>query len=906
MSNYLTIGARYPRLTLLLLALVTVWCIPQLAGLTFRISAEEIMLQGDQGRAAYDLCRDLFGEGDGVTLYLHDSHLLDAGALEAVRGAVKAIESLPCVDSTFSLFSLRHVWVDDHEVVHSEPYLDRVPQEQEGRRDWLEEVRRNPLAADNLISDDGNTMAVWIQLRGRHSQRAADATVTREINAIIRPLQNRLEKVFIVGSPVTRHAITDKIIADQKIILPAAVAFLLLILGLVMRRLSGALIPLATAALSVIWTLAFMATLGIPVNVMTSIVPALLIVVGSTEDIHLLAEYYDGIDKGMDGQAALDRMARNMGMAVFLTFLTTSLGFLAIAANPIPLLRSFGVVAAVGLSLNFAITCLLTPAWLKLHRDKAAAALAAEGLNPFQRLALLLLKIAQRGKYPLLFVLLALLVGAVTEATRIRVNNDPLNYFKPDEPVLQQFNELQAGLTGGHTFSIVLDGRIDGTFAKVRYLQTIRELQRYLDATGLFRKSLSFADIVALVNTSIGDDATAAPYLPERDEEVQDCLLFLDRAEMASFVSPDFSRARIVVRHGIRSSAELDRAVAKVRSYLDQQLPRGIHADITGAEILTNRAAEYMTMGQAVSLGLILACVWILVGLVFVNVRAGLVALLPNLLPIALLFGSMGYFGIDLDTSTALVAAVALGICVDNSMHFMVRFHRNCRSGGICRSTAEGLHHTVRSEATPIFSTSLALAAGFSLLLLSDFPPIGMFGLLSALVILTALLATFLVTPLLLSSMRLVTLWDMLDLKLRRKVREDCPLFRDMSVWQIKKLILVSDVRSLQAGEVLFRSGDWGSEMYVVLEGGVEVLGTDQAGAEVRSRCGHGELVGETALLHRASRSVTATAVEPTTLLVLHWDGIRRIARLFPHTATRLFFNLSGILERRLGKGVTG
>ena len=130
----------------------------------------------------------------------------------------------------------------------------------------------------------------------------------------------------------------------------------------------------------------------------------------------------------------------------------------------------------------------------------------------------------------------------------------------------------------------------------------------------------------------------------------------------------------------------------------------------------------------------------------------------------------------------------------------------------------QALEETVRQEAAPITSTSMALIAGLAVLALSGFPPVAHFGWLSALVMFAALATTFLVTPLLLSSVRLVSLWDMLDLKLRKRVRERCLLFQGMRTWQIKKLILMSEIRDFGVGETLYRQGDQGSEMFIVLE----------------------------------------------------------------------------------------
>ncbi len=171
-----------------------------------------------------------------------------------------------------------------------------------------------------------------------------------------------------------RSDLTAKIRADQQVFLPLSVLVLLLTLALSLRRATAALMPLVTAGVSVLWTLGFMGWLGIPVNIMTSIVPALVIIIGSTEDIHLLAEYAAGVRDGLGRRAAIGRMADNMGVAVLLTFVTTYLGFLSIALNDIQLLYQFGLVASSGLFFNFVITVVLVPVMLRFIGHRKARA----------------------------------------------------------------------------------------------------------------------------------------------------------------------------------------------------------------------------------------------------------------------------------------------------------------------------------------------------------------------------------------------------------------------------------------------------------------------------------------------------------------------------------------------------
>ena len=162
MSKYLTLGARFPWLTLFLLVLVSIWCIPQLQRLSFQISAEDIMLEQSEEREFYDLQRAIFGSDEGIILFLKDKKLLFADKVAVIRQAVEEIESLEFVTSTSSLLNLKHVSVDDNEMVHSSPYLDHEIHSEIEQAEWMKVMHRNPLIANNLLSADGKAMTVWI------------------------------------------------------------------------------------------------------------------------------------------------------------------------------------------------------------------------------------------------------------------------------------------------------------------------------------------------------------------------------------------------------------------------------------------------------------------------------------------------------------------------------------------------------------------------------------------------------------------------------------------------------------------------------------------------------------------------------------------------------------------------
>jgi len=696
-----------------------------------------------------------------------------------------------------------------------------------------------------------------------------------------------------------RSDLTGKILGDQRVILPLAVLVLLLTLAFSLRRANAAVIPLATAGLSVVWTLGFMAALGIPINIMTSIVPALVIIIGSTEDIHLLAEYAAGIREGLTRPAAIGRMADKMGMAVLLTFITTYFGFLSIALNRIELLYQFGLVASTGLLFNFVITTLLVPVMLKgLGHRQAGAAPAAPGQAPHERWAVGLLVRLQKRRALVFVVAGVLAAGALAAATQIRINNDLLDYLDEESQLRVNADRVHSELSGIHSFSIVLDAGIENTFLQVKYLEQVRRIQDHVAGMSEFDRSFSFTDFVSLVNSVMEDDEDDALRLPEADDVVRDNMLFIKRSDIASYVSPEFDRARILVRHNVSSSDMLNRAVAELQAWMDANIDPALRAEITGKSVLSNRAVEAMAWGQLKSLLLVGAVILGVVSLLFLSFRAGLIALVPNLFPVAILFGVMALSGIPLNAGTAMVAAIALGICVDDTMHVMSRFHEELK---MQESREAALTAMIRAEAVPIFATSIALAAGFAVLATSSFQPVADFGLLSAMVILVALVATFTLTPLLLGTTQLLTVWDLLSYKVQNEALRNAPLFRGMRVWQIKKLILASGIRQFAPGERIVREGEESAEMFVVLEGSVEARKARPDGTAVSLEVMQvGQLFGEVGPLSGGRRTADVVALESTQVLVLSWQRIDRLTRMYPILAFRLFRNLTRIVGSRL------
>ena len=258
----------------------------------------------------------------------------------------------------------------------------------------------------------------------------------------------------------------------------------------------------------------------------------------------------------------------------------------------------------------------------------------------------------------------------------------------------------------------------------------------------------------------------------------------------------------------------------------------------------------------------------------------------------------MGMLGVPLNPATAMVAAIVIGIAVDDTIHLMTRFGVESRRH---LTESEATRATIRGQALPIISTSLALAFGFSVLGFSSFSVVAQFGLLAAAAMIYAMFADLLLMPILLRRLRLATVWDIIALKLDRKMLIKCLLFQGMSPYQIKKVALLSHMQDFEEGEIIIKHGEQSSGMYVLLKGSAQIqFDKDDLTLDIDA-LKPGDVFGEIGFSGEdVERIASVMAMEPVSVVRLDASSTQKGLRFYPRLAARLHRNIGVILGMRL------
>ncbi|MBI4824040.1 MAG: MMPL family transporter [Nitrospirae bacterium] len=900
MTKFMNWVVRHPIISVVVLFIVLAVLSVKILTIEIDSSAEGLMAEGDPERLYYESVKEKFGSDTLTVIVVEGKNGKDVFEQETLSLVETLTDKVVEIDGVTNIQSLTTVnkIKGEGDFLNTDKLIEEIPSDPEGLRQIKEDAQRNDVFLKNLISKDSKITGINIFTERKPDDKKFNERFSAELDRLISKHKGDY-RVYQIGNPMTKVSFSSNIQKDQQTLIPWSVAFLIFLLLITLRSSTAAMLPIITGGLSILATLGFMTLIGYPINVITAIVPALLIAIGCTEDIHMISEYFTGLREGKNKKDAIIYMATKCGLPILLTSATTVLGFSSLAFNKITILKQFGIVASFGLSINFIISIIVIPSFLqfmpvpkvfKKEKPKKSRRYIDAFTDWFIRL---------NTKHRRLIVvgILAIVAVAVAGWFRLKVNTDFISYFKEGSLIRQRVDSIHNDLSGALSFNIVVETGKEDAVKDPSVLKQIAGLQEYMDGMGKFDKSISLSDYIRVMNKEMNAGKKEMQVIPDSKNLIAQYLLLMAEEDTKSYVDSDYSTANILVRHNITSSAELTKYIDEIQGYIAKNFSKDLSVRFTGEGVLINNAADYMAKGQATSLISSLLTIFAIMAFLFMSIRAGVISMIPNMVPIILNFGIMGWFGIPLNTGTCMVAAIALGIAVDDTTHFMARYYGELKK---TNDQKQAILDSLRGEGEPVLLSSIALAAGFAILGLSEFNPTIQFGLLSAVVMLIGYVSEMLITPLLLESVQLVTLWDFLRVKLKKDITKISPIFVNLSKSEAKKVILLGSIRSASNGEYIIRQGEAGTEMYMIITGSVKATVEAEGKGKELGTLKEGDIVGEMAFVGGGTRSANIISLDETELLKIDYKSLERVRKRFPKIAAKLFMNISHILSDRL------
>ena len=628
---------------------------------------------------------------------------------------------------------------------------------QYGDADYLNErLKRLPLLNDLLISSDRQLTLTLVSLdpggRDIDTTRSRIARLSQLLDQLASPDGTR---VSLSGIPTIRVDVIRSLMTDLAIMTPLSGALFLIISMFMYRSLRVTVVSLTAVVAAVGLTMGLMGWLGMTFSLLSNVVPTLVLIIGAANCVHIVGRLQILLRQQEDSTVGqVKRVMREMSKTCLLTLSTTAIGFGSLLLARSELLQLLGLQSALGMACNYlCLMSVLCPGLMLTAQDlKPPGYEQKAGGNPSKTPSIWDFLGSFVTRYAVLIVVvhLVLAAAALAASMELRVNSYMFETYDTDHPVVQVTKTLDARMSGLVSLEVQLSAADYEKFFTGSMAAASRRVRSQLDADPDISFTRDYIQLLSSVDRRVlSDDSAEAEAALRR---VQRMLPRIDRPELTSaFLAEDKHKARLMVRVRDIGSDGFKRLFAKVSRILERELPDGVAFQLTGDVWLHALCMDQFVRDLFHSLLAASGVIFVLIGLLFRSVRAGLISAIPNLFPLTMTLGYMYLRGYQLTAGNVIVFAISLGIAVDDTIHFLARYREEAQDGTPARTAVtQALHSSGRA----IVLTSFLVVSGLSVLIFSQFLPTRRFSELTAVTMFAALPGDVILLPALLVLLR--------------------------------------------------------------------------------------------------------------------------------------------------------
>lgn len=740
-------------------------------------SFEAFFDASDPAYSAYNVYRDNFGS-DELIYIMYDASEFEEGVfnqkvINKIHALGKAIdEQVPFVDRVRSITNAELMIGQEDDLIIKK-IEEELPLNQTQLNDFANAFAKKPLYIGNLFNETQKLGAISVEMNrsstdpidkirldpegGNGLENLYPQVSAEELDKILADPEYSDLKFYLSGDVPLNDAY-NRIIYDEMTTL-GGLSFLVIaiILAIFFRgKIIGVLGPITVVGLALMMTVAFIAAMGWNIDMMFGLTPTLLTAIGVAHAVHIITEFLEQYKQTGDREKAIYETLYLVGTPCLLTSITTAAGFFSMSIAPIKTISHMAIYMSLGVLFAFFLSVTLLTFFLSFIRPPKELSTNEKSSTTEKkstRLDQLLLScsnftIKRPGLSFTLFILL--LSIAASGLPRLNIDSNYLTDFSDEVKVKMDTQHIDNTMGGMSSFVYLLDAGEEGGIKNPAYLKELERVQAEVENhTPLIRKTTSIVDLLKDINQSFHGDDPEYYKIPTSRELIAQYLLVYEMSggdDLYSYVTNDYSQAILQMRVQLTNSSELAKFDSRIQTYLDQNPLIVAEKSNTGIGALWLQLINYISESQVRGLTLALFVITILISMIYGSLRMGLVSMVPNIGPILIVAGWMGWIGVDLDSSKLLIATVAIGIAVDDTIHMMTRLKMEFHALG---NYAEAFQRTIQEVGRALVITSVTLVCGWSALLLSIMDAQVWFAILLSSTIILALLADFFVMPVL-------------------------------------------------------------------------------------------------------------------------------------------------------------
>jgi predicted RND superfamily exporter protein len=661
--------------------------------------------------------------------------------LNAYHELTRTLEKNPLVDKVYGLTTQDHI-AGSEDGFLIEPLLNVKQLAKSTSAQRREHASADRFARNALITSDGSAVSmiiVPISLDNSLQRMQLEHDVLAAVDGA------RL------GNYLTAHtgfipldiAELRSMLRDNIIFIPAIVLIGLFLVWWLFRRWLAVILCGIAIGVIVNSMVALYALTGQPFTLISSIISPLLSALTIAALVHLYNALHYASQRGITGQARIEYALCEIRRPALFTALTTAAGMLSLATSPIPAIRTFGLISATGVLFIYFVVVIILPPVIATW-DSAPWPRTGTGLHWMDLVVRLLYRTGIRYPVWVIGVMVIILGAGVPALWDVKVETSLQEFFSKDHPTRRDTDYFESKMAGTGNLDVILETQERDGLKKPEYLAFMRSFQSWAEKMPEVDKTVSMADFIEEMNWGFNAEDPVYRTIPDDPQLVSQYLFIYDGDDLFDFVNSEFQISHVTLSINTHTANDIAALMDKIRGYLVERTPTGLQWEIAGYSRVFADMEELLVKGQVYSLWGALILIFLLMFLLWRSFSSALLCMIPNIAPILIIFIVMGLFGLWLDMATAMIASVAVGIAVDDTIHIYHGYSQRISSG---TQPVQALVRTLQQAGRAVVTTTIILVAQFIILVTSLFQPTSNFGLLTSIGLLAALVFDLLFLP---------------------------------------------------------------------------------------------------------------------------------------------------------------
>ncbi|WP_147303508.1 RND family transporter [Rhodohalobacter sp. SW132] len=695
----------------------------------------------------YQLLEDEFGRDDNTILIgFRADDIIKPEILRDIRDLTHRFEEIPYIESVRSITNAEQIRNVQDQLDFS-PYIPEIPESDDELSSLKSSLTEDPFLSGLLINQNATATSFLLTIREADNTYPNRNVIINQINEITGEYSG--DYTFRKsGIPFFRNQYVNLLNGEIFIYIGLSSVLIILLLWYLYRSIWGVLFPMIIVWTTLLFTVAIIHLTGGYLEIMSSTIAPILLCVGVADAVHMISKYDDARESGIKKRASIIEMLKTLGSATFLTSVTTAIGFASLLSSSVVPMARFGAYTAAGVLLAYVITIFFLP--VALSKSRKSRVFNEKSGSFYPAIQTILSRISAINRVHYKKILLFGLVGTTIVALGIKnvdVNGKVFDDLGDDTQLMQDSRFFSEQLAPQFPMEFIINtGEPDGA-GTIDLLQRVDQFEEFLLGFDEIHRVIGLNQLIKEVHYIFreNNEVTDARTLPDSDATIAQYLLLLeinDAPELNRLTDFDYSKLRVTAFTEDAGSKRINEIRDEIDGYIYDHFTEDV--TVTGTTILSADLTDKIVYSLVWSILIALVAISLIMTLLFRNVKMVLISLVPNVIPLLVIASVMGFLNVDIKPSTAVIFTIALGIAVDDSIHYLARFRIEMQRRGVMNAA---LSATTIKTGRAIVVTSFILIAGFGTLITSAFASTAMMGILVCSTIFAALIADLFILP---------------------------------------------------------------------------------------------------------------------------------------------------------------